>query len=362
MPEHAITAFNDLNGTSFHGRMLHLLPGKTNKEKQIDLSGLSIKERKLLKLKQNAGNSFNWNSLFMGTNAVADALASNYNISKEQVLNTAEGGSNAAVRLALGETEMVAKIKSYLEDHGIFLDAFNQFATKRSNLTIIAKNLPSGTSEIELKKIFAPFGLFKIILPPNGVTAVIDFLEPSEAKKAFKKLAYTKFKHVPLYLEWAPDNVFKSRKHNSDTIANENVEDDTNENPKFTTKSNTTQFNDNNENKFNSDDHENNDDEDKDEKEEDEAPENGTTIFLRNLNFETIETTVENHFKNLGPIHSVQIAQKRDPTKESGKTSLGYGFVQFKKRATLEKALKTMQFTNIDGNKVELKRSDRVLK
>lgn len=361
MPEHAITAFNDLNGTSFHGRMLHLLPGKTKKEKQIDLSGLSIKERKLFKQKQNAENSFNWNSLFMGTNAVANALASNYNISKEQVLNTADGGSNAAVRLALGETEMVSKIKSYLEDHGILLDAFNQFPTKRSTLTIIAKNLPSGTSEIELKKIFAPFGLFKIILPPNGVTAVIDFVEPSEAKKAFKKLAYTKFKHVPLYLEWAPDNVFKTRKHNSDSIADGNVEDDSNSNLKSKSKINKTQSHDNDDDIINSDKNENENNEDEDEKEE-EAPEDGTTIFLRNLNFETIESTVENHFKNLGSIHSVQIAQKRDPTKESGKASLGYGFVQFKKRATLEKALKTMQFTNIDGNKVELKRSDRVLK
>lgn len=356
MPEHAITAFNDLNGTSFHGRMLHLLPGKTKKEKQIDLSGLSIKERKLFKQKQNAENSFNWNSLFMGTNAVADALAANYNISKEHVLNTADGGSNAAVRLALGETEMVSKIKSYLEEHGICLDAFNQIPTKRSNLTIIAKNLPSGTTEMELKKIFGPFGLFKIILPPNGVTAVIDFVEPSEAKRAFKKLAYSKFKHVPLYLEWAPDNVFKTRKHNSETIAEEQDESIANTKPQKTGEKN--QFMDD---ETKNDELERFDNDDVDE-EEDEAPEDGTTIFLRNLNFETIESTIENHFKHIGPIHLVQIAQKRDPTKESGKASLGYGFVQFKKRASLEKALRIMQFTNIDGNKVELKRSDRILK
>jgi multiple RNA-binding domain-containing protein 1 len=36
----------------------------------------------------------------------------------------------------------------------------------------------------------------------------VEFLEPSEAKIAFTKLAYTKFKHLPLYLEWAPSDTF----------------------------------------------------------------------------------------------------------------------------------------------------------
>ena len=36
----------------------------------------------------------------------------------------------------------------------------------------------------------------------------MEFLEPSEAKTAFTKLAYSKFKHLPLYLEWAPSDTF----------------------------------------------------------------------------------------------------------------------------------------------------------
>lgn len=39
-------------------------------------------------------------------------------------------------------------------------------------------------------------------------TGIVEFLEPSEAKTAFTKLAYTKFKHLPLYLEWAPSDTF----------------------------------------------------------------------------------------------------------------------------------------------------------
>lgn len=33
-------------------------------------------------------------------------------------------------------------------------------------------------------------------------------MQNSEAKTAFRHLAYSKFKHLPLYLEWAPDKVF----------------------------------------------------------------------------------------------------------------------------------------------------------
>lgn len=58
---------------------------------------------------------------------------------------------------------------------------------------MIAKNLPYGTSTDDLRTIFAPFGqLQRVILPPTGITSLIEFQEPSFARKAFQKLAYTK--------------------------------------------------------------------------------------------------------------------------------------------------------------------------
>ena len=33
-------------------------------------------------------------------------------------------------------------------------------------------------------------------------------MDSSEAKLAYKDLAYTRFKHLPLYLEWAPFKTF----------------------------------------------------------------------------------------------------------------------------------------------------------
>lgn len=46
-----------------------------------------------------------------------------------------------------------------------------------------------------------------MLLPPSKTVALVEFLVAAEARKAFKRLAYTRFQHVPLYLEWAPVKV-----------------------------------------------------------------------------------------------------------------------------------------------------------
>ena len=58
---------------------------------------------------------------------------------------------------------------------------------------ILVKNLPSGTKSAELQQLFSNHGTVgRVILPPSGITAIVEFLEPTEAKLAYKKLAYTK--------------------------------------------------------------------------------------------------------------------------------------------------------------------------
>ena len=51
-----------------------------------NLDGKNYKQKKELERKALAGSSHNWNTLFLGQNAVADAIASNYNTTKEKVL------------------------------------------------------------------------------------------------------------------------------------------------------------------------------------------------------------------------------------------------------------------------------------
>lgn len=176
MPEHAVQAYSELNGTFFQGRMFHLLPAKAdaeNGESEEDESSLSYKQKKEKQLKKTAQSSHNWNTLFMGENAIAEAVAKKYGKSKEEVLSTEGGTTSAAVRLALGETEIVGEMGRFLEENGIHLDAFNGVPKSRSNTTILAKNLPSGTEVSELTERFGKFGLLgKIVLPPSGITGM----------------------------------------------------------------------------------------------------------------------------------------------------------------------------------------------
>merc|ERR1719192_3099505 len=189
MPEHAVKAFSELDGSTFMGRLLHLLPAK---------------------LKASAGNSYNWNSLFLDVNAVADVMAAEYGVDKAKVMmEDGKKGSSAAVKLALGETEIVGHTRDFLEQQGVRLDAFNRKPDKRSKTVILAKNLPSKTASEQLRDKFSAFGVInRLVLPAHCLTAIIEFAEPSEARTAFRKLAYSKFHNAPLYLEWAPDDTF----------------------------------------------------------------------------------------------------------------------------------------------------------
>ncbi|KAH8420426.1 hypothetical protein KR009_010309 [Drosophila setifemur] len=357
MPEHALKAFNALDGTDFHGRLLHLLPGKdleksTQDELDENDASLSFKQKKSLKLKKNAQKPIGWNTLFLGPNAVADLLAKQFKTSKEKILDTSDGGSGAAVRLALGETQIVIEMKRFLEEEGgVRLSAFDEPPKKRSNTVILAKNLPASTEVAELTPIFSRFGpIGRIVLPPSGVTALIEYCDPSEARQAFKKLAYSKFKNAPLYLEWAPEEVFTT------TLSGEPII------PKSEPKT------EKQEEKVQKQQEEQKEQEAKEAPEPpraedaDDEPEPNTTLFLRNLNFKTVKETVEEHFRHLGTIHTVEIAKRRDAEDPKKFSSLGYGFIQFKKASVAEHALKNLQLTHIEGNPVELKRSDRVLK
>lgn len=68
-----------------------------------------------------------------------------------------------------------------------------QAAAERSKTVILVKNLPAGTLAAELQEIFGRFGsLGRVLLPEGGISAIVEFLEPLEARKAFRHLAYSK--------------------------------------------------------------------------------------------------------------------------------------------------------------------------
>lgn len=58
---------------------------------------------------------------------------------------------------------------------------------------ILVKNLPAGTKVEEIRNIFTKHGsVGRVVMPPSGITAIVEYLESAEAKKGFKLLAYSK--------------------------------------------------------------------------------------------------------------------------------------------------------------------------
>ena len=139
-------------------------------------------------------------------------------------------------------------------------------------------------------------------------------------------MAYINFNGNPLYLEWAPEDAFTKE---SDKIIPKLEEN--------SVKSESTS-------------------------QENEVIEENTTLFVKNLSFDTIETDLKHLFEvgvGAEKIHEVTIAQKKDMKNPGKMLSMGYGFVQFKKAAFANEALKTMQHKMLDNHCIELKRSNR---
>uniref|UniRef100_A0A8C0GE03 Probable RNA-binding protein 19 n=1 Tax=Chelonoidis abingdonii TaxID=106734 RepID=A0A8C0GE03_CHEAB len=337
IPEHAVKAFAEVDGQVFQGRMLHVLPSTIKKEEGENLNAegsSSYKKQKESKDKANSASSHNWNTLFMGTNAVADAIAQKYNATKSQVLDD-EGKGSVAVRVALGETQLVQDVRQFLIDNGVSLDSFSQAAGERSKTVILVKNLPAGTKVVELEEVFGPHGsLGRVLLPEGGITAIVEFLEPTEAKRAFTKLAYSKFQHVPLYLEWAPMGVFSCPppEKKQPEIPGEEGE----RIPQETRQSHGTKKGS----------------EDiavEEEEEEESVP--GCTLFIKNLNFATTEDTLKETFSKVGALKSCTISRKID--KAGTLLPMGFGFVEYKKPEHAQKALRQLQVTMGDAGKGE---------
>uniref|UniRef100_A0A9J8AYE9 Probable RNA-binding protein 19 n=1 Tax=Cyprinus carpio carpio TaxID=630221 RepID=A0A9J8AYE9_CYPCA len=324
IPENAVSALAQLDGHVFQGRVLHVMASRLKKEKPDQGANApgssSYKRQKDAKDKAASGSSHNWNTLFLGTSAVADAIAQKYNTTKSQVLDHESDGS-LAVRMALGETQIVQETRQFLLDNGVSLDSFSQAAGQRSNSVILVKNLPTGVQVAELEALFSPHeSLGRVLLPPSGLTAIVEFLEPTEAKRAFMKLAFTKFQHVPLYLEWAPVAVFTTPKAPKPENSNHS-------NSKY------------------------------EEEDEEEQILPGSTLFIKNLNFNTSEETLRETFSKCGVVKSCTISKKSD---KAGKlSSMGYGFVRYKTPEAAQKAMRQLQHCKVDEHQLELKISER---
>ena len=77
--EGAIQAYRELDGKSFQGRLLHIIPAVAKKTTHLDeyaISKLPLKKQKQIRLKAEASSStLNWNSMYMN---VSSTLSRNH--------------------------------------------------------------------------------------------------------------------------------------------------------------------------------------------------------------------------------------------------------------------------------------------
>ncbi|KAF9903176.1 hypothetical protein BX616_001698 [Lobosporangium transversale] len=349
LPEHAVKAFAALDKKFFMGRLLHILASKEKPQPKEDEENplgpggrpLSIKKQRELKKKGQSGMDFNWNTLYMNSDAIAASIADRLNVSKADILNA--DADNMGVRLAVAETQIIMETKKFLQEEGINVDAFGK--KERSDTVILVKNIPYNTTEQELQDLFGTHGdLGRVLMPPAKTIAIVEFLQPSEARSAFSHLAYRRFKDTILYLEKAPVGVFNSKYDPSmkDQKAAKKAANE--EEEALSKKVSSTQLMDATTTAEDAQDVENLE---------------GATLFIKNINFKTTDAGLKKAFANVDGIKSTMIRHKPDP-KNPGKTlSMGFGFAEFMSKEKAVNAMKAMNGFILDGNKLEIKFSDR---
>lgn len=313
-PKDATRAYEELNGTIFQGRNFHLIPSKPKPEPKFNFAlgqvganfQSSFKRDKLLEQKKTAtSRSSNWNILFLGQNALADVVSDAKGVEKSKLLTQHSRREPIAVRMALGDATVVEETRKFLISNGIELDSFDNPQAPRSRTVIIAKNLPASTGRSELSQMFEAHGrVARVIMPPNRLTAIIEMEEAVEAKLAFKKLAYSKFRDSVLYLEWAPINVF----HEKSLEEQEEVE-----------------------------------------RKQLEASQTGSKILVKNVPFEATVSELRKIFAVYGELNFVRIPKKIDGQHR------GFAFVDFLTKEDAFRAFRALcHSTHLYGRKLVL--------
>lgn len=323
-PEHALKVLA-LDMPEFQGRLLRIRAATDLPPKEEEVKDHSFKKKKEKEKKDNATLEKTWNLLYMSSATANSAAATQLGIEKRDLIKRDEG--DLAVTQALAETHIIQETKQWLQREGIRVEAFTRTGTSLSTCalsstqarrkdTIIVKHLPAGTDVTQLRERFERYGaLVRCALAPSRTVAVMQYLDENQASVAFKKLAFSRFLHVPMYLEWAPEDVFTQS--SSSTSANIPLPEEG----------------------------------------EKETP----TIFVKNLNFKTSDIRLAQEFSGFVGFRKATIMKKKKAI-AGGKTeelSMGYGFLEFQNQEQAMEVIKKKQKCMIDGHAIQLQISAR---
>ncbi|KAK2060773.1 RNA recognition domain-containing protein [Colletotrichum caudatum] len=331
--ESAVAAFQLTDGQTFQGRLLHVLPAEGKRDAGLDefaISKLPLKKQNLIRKKaQAASSTFNWNSLYMSQDAVNASVASRLGVSKSELLDPTS--ADAGVKQAIAETSIIQETKAYFVSNGVDLDALK--SQKRGDTTILVKNFSFGTTMEELRTMFEEHGtVLRVLMPPTGTIAIVEFAQPAHAKAAFAKLAYRRIKDTVLFLEKGPKDLFKNDASIDMTQGKDNR-------PAGVQKLSVTEL-------LGRD-------------EQGEADVETTSLFVRNLNFSTTTEKLAETFKPLEGFVSARVKTKMDPKRQGQVLSMGFGFVVFKTKEQAQAALKTMDGFLLEGHTLAVKGSHK---
>ncbi|ETW17780.1 hypothetical protein PFFVO_03429 [Plasmodium falciparum Vietnam Oak-Knoll (FVO)] len=380
--------------------------------------------------KKSCQNENMWNILYTDINTSINNFCKENNCSVESVLNIKD--KNIAVNVSLTETYIINKIKTWIKNEGIYLDAFEQIYVKkkknedekditkinsnnknenieknnndnnnnnntsnevdkddkeivkyrRSDDTIIIKNLSIYTNQNDIINLFKQYGILKrVSFSPYNNICIIQYENADNAKKAFISNSYIRYKKLPLYLEWAPLNLFAKQKDIEDdnnygmndkrTIKREetNEDDVTRNTDQYDHKNGDTNDNNNN-NNDDGDSHNVNVNDDGDDDEDDEDDDEygeGThaSIYIKNINFNTKEEDLKNLFDKMEGFITCNIVKSKkvilQKDKESNKisnqyntVSSGYGFAEFKNKELAMEAIKRLTGTRLNDHLLEM--------
>ena len=250
------------------------------------------------------------------------------NISKSEILNP-ESGDNAAVKLALAETHVIQETKTYLESQGVLLSSFSSRA--RSDTTLLVKNIPYGTTVDQIRELFEPHGvLSRVLVPPAGTMAVVEFERPDEAAKGFRAVAYHRLGNSIIYLEKGPLGMFDE--HFTPTKKDDPSKPQTISSTIRVPEQSIADIS----KPADSD--------------QDLSIQHGTTLYLKNLAFSTTQDRLVKIFSHLPSFSFARVQTKPDPKTPGGRLSMGYGFIGFKDTDGAKKALKSIHNFVLDGH------------
>ena len=242
--------------------------------------------------------------------------------------------ADAAVKQAHAETHVIQETKAYFAANGVNLDAFQK--KEKGETAILVKNFSYGTRPEELKGLFASHGnITRILMPPSGTIAIVEFEQANQARSAFGSLAYRKFKDSILFLEKAPRDMFSaSNAPLTDSNVNIQLESTRAAKPSATELL-----------------------------EEDglQQPVDTSTLFVRNLNFVTTTDRLRQIFQPLDGFLSARVKKKPDPKKAGQLLSMGFGFLEFRSKQQAQAALSAMDGYKLDGHDLLIRASHKAI-